>query len=118
MTDSALPLFQRTAILGLGLMGGSLGLALRACGAIASIIGFDPAEGVAEAAIQAGAIERSAPTATTAAPYAGSWTAPGIPPSFPGIRSWPNGASITAPGMPSSLPGFFAAFMVVLLIGC
>jgi prephenate dehydrogenase len=54
------PLVQRAAILGLGLMGGSLGLALREHGAAASVIGYDAAVGVAEAALGAGAVDEMA----------------------------------------------------------
>ncbi len=62
-TPSPLP-FQGVALIGLGLMGGSLGLALRACGAASSVAGYDPAAGVAEAAIATGAVDRVAATLT------------------------------------------------------
>jgi prephenate dehydrogenase len=56
------PLFQRAAIIGLGLMGGSLGLALRATGALAAVAGYDAADGVAATARAAGAIDEVART--------------------------------------------------------
>lgn len=51
------PLFSRAAILGLGLMGGSLGLALRATGAARTVVGYDSAPGVFERALERGAID-------------------------------------------------------------
>jgi prephenate dehydrogenase len=52
-------LWPRAAILGLGLMGASLGMALRRAGLVASdgLAGYDPAPGVAQRARQRGAIE-------------------------------------------------------------
>ena len=49
----------RVAVLGLGLMGGSLGLALREKGLAASIAGYDAAPGTAERAIARGAIDEA-----------------------------------------------------------
>jgi prephenate dehydrogenase len=49
-------MFRRVAILGLGLMGGSLGMALRERGLAHEIAGYDAAEGVAAHARQLGAI--------------------------------------------------------------
>jgi prephenate dehydrogenase len=57
------PLFRRAAILGLGLMGGSLALALRAHGAAESVAGCDALAGRAERARERGAID-----VTTASP--------------------------------------------------
>lgn len=48
--------FARVAVLGLGLMGGSLGIALREKGLAASIAGYDATPGTAERAIARGAI--------------------------------------------------------------
>jgi prephenate dehydrogenase len=49
--------FSRVAILGLGLMGASLGMALRAAGVARSVAGYDASEGVAERARERGAID-------------------------------------------------------------
>lgn len=54
------PLFARAAILGLGLMGGSLGLALRSAGIAAQVAGYDAGVGVAERAHAHGAIDEEA----------------------------------------------------------
>ncbi|HET9109542.1 MAG TPA: prephenate dehydrogenase/arogenate dehydrogenase family protein [Ktedonobacterales bacterium] len=55
------PLFGRVAIIGLGLMGGSLGLALRtgdAAGPLArEVVGYDSAPGVAQRAVARGALD-------------------------------------------------------------
>ena len=53
-------LFGRTAILGLGLMGGSLGLALRGSGIAAWVAGYDATPGVAERARARGAVDEAA----------------------------------------------------------
>jgi prephenate dehydrogenase len=53
------PLFQRAAIIGLGLMGGSLAMALRASGAAAAVVGCDPDDGVMAAAAAAGAVDEA-----------------------------------------------------------
>ena len=50
-------LFDRVAILGLGLMGGSLGLALHAAGAARVVAGYDVAPGVAKRARARGAVD-------------------------------------------------------------
>ena len=50
------PVFGRVAVLGLGLMGGSLGLALRAAGGAGTIAGYDKREGVATRAHGRGAV--------------------------------------------------------------
>jgi prephenate dehydrogenase len=50
----------RVALLGLGLMGGSLGLALRRAWPGCAIVGYDPAPGVAELARERGAITATA----------------------------------------------------------
>ncbi len=47
---------RRVGLAGLGLIGGSLGLALVGSGRFAGVLGFDPAPGVSEAALRAGAI--------------------------------------------------------------
>jgi prephenate dehydrogenase len=49
--------FERVAILGLGLMGASLGLALRAVGEARVVTGYDAGPGVAERALERGAID-------------------------------------------------------------
>ncbi|HEU5439583.1 MAG TPA: prephenate dehydrogenase/arogenate dehydrogenase family protein [Ktedonobacterales bacterium] len=54
------PLFRRAAILGLGLMGGSLGLALHAHGAAETVAGYDALAGRAEQARERGAIDVAA----------------------------------------------------------
>ncbi|HEU5348227.1 MAG TPA: chorismate mutase [Ktedonobacterales bacterium] len=55
--DDAPPLLSRVAILGLGLMGASLGMALREHGAACEVSGFDAAPGVAVRARERGAID-------------------------------------------------------------
>lgn len=68
------PPFGRVAIIGLGLMGGSLGLALRAGTADArlasGVVGYDAAPGVAEQALARGAIDRVCVSAAEAAQMA------------------------------------------------
>lgn len=54
--------FGRVAILGLGLIGGSLGLALRERGLADKIAGYDPLPGRAERARQRGAVTEGAPS--------------------------------------------------------
>ncbi len=49
--------FERVAILGLGLMGASLGMALRAAGVARVVTGYDAGPGVAERARERGAID-------------------------------------------------------------
>jgi prephenate dehydrogenase len=51
-------MFQRVALLGLGLIGGSIGLALRQARAAQEVIGFDLGRGVIDQARKVGAIER------------------------------------------------------------
>lgn len=59
---------SRIAIVGVGLIGGSIGLAAHSrVPDIGEIVGFDPAPGVAEAAVQLGAIDRAAATIEEAA---------------------------------------------------
>ncbi|HEY7876145.1 MAG TPA: prephenate dehydrogenase/arogenate dehydrogenase family protein [Actinomycetota bacterium] len=55
------------AILGTGLIGGSVGLALRAADPALPIIGYDPAPGEAERAVARGAASAAAPSAHAAA---------------------------------------------------
>src|SRR5262249_19103295 len=62
--------FERVAILGLGLMGASLGLALRASGLAETVAGYDAAAGVAQRAYKRGAVD--AAHATVAASVAGA----------------------------------------------
>lgn len=50
-------MFARVAVLGLGLMGGSLALALRAAGLVESLAGYDAAPGVAERAHARGMLD-------------------------------------------------------------
>jgi prephenate dehydrogenase len=52
-----MPALERVAILGLGLMGASLGLALRDRGAARKVVGFDAAPDVTESAREIGAID-------------------------------------------------------------
>ncbi len=59
-------MFERVAILGLGLMGGSLGLALRERGLADTVAGYDTAETVADRAKQRGAIDESCADVQTA----------------------------------------------------
>jgi prephenate dehydrogenase len=51
-------MFQRVAIIGMGLIGGSIGLALRKKGAAVEVRGYDPGRGVCERARRIGAIDR------------------------------------------------------------
>jgi prephenate dehydrogenase len=73
-TAASAPPFGRVAIIGLGLMGGSLGLALRAGGAdgrLASVVvGYDAAPGVAERALARGALDLVCASAAEAAQMA------------------------------------------------
>ncbi len=52
-------MFQRVAIVGLGLIGGSMGLALRQARAAQQIAGYDLGRGVSEQARRAGAIDQA-----------------------------------------------------------
>ena len=54
------------ALIGVGLIGGSLGLALRADAGVAEVRGFDPAEGALAAALGHGAITHAAPDIASA----------------------------------------------------
>ena len=54
---------RRIAILGLGLIGASLGLALRRTPSAPSVVGFDPDQATVEWALRNGAIDRSARSA-------------------------------------------------------
>ena len=56
---------MRIAVLGVGLIGGSVGLAARAR-LDAEVVGWDPAPGVLDAALEVGAINRAAPDAAAA----------------------------------------------------
>lgn len=51
------PLFQRVAIIGVGLMGGSLGMALRAKGVARTVVGVDTSEHILARAREMGAID-------------------------------------------------------------
>ncbi len=52
-------MFNRVAIIGLGLIGGSIGLALHSAKAAREIVGYDMGRGVSERAFALGAIDRS-----------------------------------------------------------
>jgi prephenate dehydrogenase len=56
---------MRIAIVGVGLIGGSIGLAARER-AGAEVVGYDPGDGVLDAALEAGALDRAAPDAAAA----------------------------------------------------
>jgi prephenate dehydrogenase len=58
--------FERVAILGLGLMGASLGMALRAAGVARVVTGYDASPGVAEGARERGAIDLACTDASAA----------------------------------------------------
>jgi prephenate dehydrogenase len=58
--------FERVAILGLGLMGASLGMALRAAGVARVVTGYDAGPGVAERARERGAIDLACAEASQA----------------------------------------------------
>lgn len=64
------PLFGRVAVIGLGLMGGSLGLALRAGGdrgrVASDVAGYDVAPGIAERALARGALDSACASAAEA----------------------------------------------------
>jgi prephenate dehydrogenase len=55
----------RIAVVGVGLIGGSIGLAARER-AGAEVVGFDPGDGVLDAALEVGALDRAAPDAASA----------------------------------------------------
>ncbi|HEU4783186.1 MAG TPA: chorismate mutase [Ktedonobacterales bacterium] len=55
--QATMPAVERVAILGLGLMGASLGMALRERGAARMVVGFDADPGVTERALERGAID-------------------------------------------------------------
>ncbi len=55
-------MFDRVAVIGLGLIGGSIGLALRRAKAAQQVIGYDPERGVSELARKIGVIDQSANT--------------------------------------------------------
>jgi prephenate dehydrogenase len=55
-------MFNRVAIIGLGLIGGSMGLALRQAKAARQVIGYDVGKGVSEHAQKVGAIDEARPT--------------------------------------------------------
>src|SRR5580700_8260908 len=52
-------MFNRVAIIGLGLMGGSIGLALHRAKAAQQIVGYDLGKGINQQAQRAGAIDQS-----------------------------------------------------------
>lgn len=60
-------MFQRVAILGLGAVGGSIGLALRQAGAARQVVGYDSGKGISERARKLGAIDNAVSQATEAA---------------------------------------------------
>ena len=60
-------MFNRVAIIGLGLIGGSLGLALRQARAARQVAGFDLAKGVGDRARKLGAIDQSCASLAEAA---------------------------------------------------
>lgn len=67
MTTAATPApFRRVAILGLGLMGASLGMALRAGELARSVAGYDAAPGVAQRACERGAVDQACATVAEA----------------------------------------------------
>ncbi|HMG97569.1 MAG TPA: prephenate dehydrogenase/arogenate dehydrogenase family protein, partial [Gaiellales bacterium] len=53
-------MIQRLAIVGLGLMGGSLGLAARERAGVGRVVGFDPDPGALEAALTRGCVDEVA----------------------------------------------------------
>jgi prephenate dehydrogenase len=55
----------KVAVIGVGLIGGSIGLAAREL-AGAEVVGFDPGDGVLDAALEVGALDRAAPDAAAA----------------------------------------------------
>ena len=52
-------MFDRVAIIGLGLIGGSIGLALRTTKSARQVVGYDLGKGVSDRARKAGAIDQS-----------------------------------------------------------
>lgn len=58
---------KQLAVIGLGLIGGSLARALRAAGQVKSIVGFDPDASQSRRAVELGVIDRAAETAAEAA---------------------------------------------------
>ncbi|WIG58246.1 MAG: hypothetical protein OJF49_000991 [Ktedonobacterales bacterium] len=65
-TSATVVPFRRVAILGLGLMGASLGMALRAGGLARSVAGYDAAQGMAQRACERGAVDQACATAAEA----------------------------------------------------
>lgn len=65
-TDAAIGPPQAVALLGVGYMGGSLALALRAAGAAKTIVGFDPGVEAGREAVARGIVDRMAPSAAEA----------------------------------------------------
>ena len=61
---------HRLAIVGVGLMGGSLGLAARARARVDQVVGYDPDPAALEEALRVGAITETAGSAAEAAAYA------------------------------------------------
>ena len=51
-------MFDRVAIIGLGLLGGSMGLALHRSGAAREVTGYDLGKGVSDRAYKVGSIDR------------------------------------------------------------
>lgn len=66
MTRDGVPLFNRVSIIGTGLMGGSLALALRESGAVGEVVAFDSSDDVREEAQALGVADRIAPSAAEA----------------------------------------------------
>ncbi len=62
LSNSAGQYFTRAALIGTGLIGGSLGMALREKGLVGEIVGCDHDSGAAENALKKGAIDRIADT--------------------------------------------------------
>src|ERR1700686_884189 len=60
-------MFKRVAIIGLGLIGGSFGLALRQARAAQQVAGFDPGKGIGDRARKLGAIDHACSSLADAA---------------------------------------------------
>ncbi len=58
--------FDRLALIGCGLMGGSFALAAKQAGIVGRVVGFSPSSRTTERAVQAGVIDEAAPSAADA----------------------------------------------------
>lgn len=94
---------DRTAILGTGLIGGSIGLGLKAAAPEGEVVGYDPDPGATAAAVDLGAVDRSVPDPAAAVEGAALVVLAGPVDAVPGLVSAiagavPPGAVVTDVG--------------------